>query len=74
MTGRVSAPITQDGIELVFRAGNVDKIDSIVMAVRSLAAAKGVLAEAGLLGECIDHEISLSKKAGSGLHFRFRQI
>ena len=75
MTGNASsAPFTQEGIELSFRAGNEDKIESVVIGVRSLATARGELAEAGLLGESYGNEISLSKKACSGLHFRFRQI
>ena len=75
MTGNVSsAPFTQDGVELSFRAGNEDRIESVVIGVRSLATARGVLAEAGLLGESHGNEISLSKKVCSGLHFRFRQI
>lgn len=75
MTGNAhSAPFTQDGIELSFRAGNEDRIDSVVLGVRSLSTARGVLIEAGLLGESHGNEISLSKKACSGLHFRFRQI
>ena len=75
MTGNASsAPFTQDGIELSFCAGNEDKIESVVIGVRSLATARGELAEARLLGESHGNEISLSKKACSGLHFRFRQI
>ena len=75
MTGNASSePFTEDGIELSFRAGNEDKIESVVIGVRSLATARGVLAEAALLGESHGNEISLSKKACSGLHFRFRQI
>lgn len=74
MTGQASEPITQDGIQLSFIAATEDKIESIVIGVRSLATARDVLAEAGLLGECSDNEISLSRKACSALHFRFRQI
>lgn len=74
MTGQTSAPIKQEGIELRFSAGIENKIESVVIGVRSLATAGDVLAEAGLLGECRGDEISLSRKACSGLHFRFREI
>ena len=75
MTGNASSePFIEDGIGLSFRAGNQDRIESVVIGVRSLATARGVLAEAGLLGESHGNEISLSKKVCSGLYFRFRQI
>lgn len=74
MTGQTSAPIKQEGIELRFRAGTEDKIESIVIGVRSLAMARDVLAEAGLLGECRGNEISISRTACSGLYFCLRQI
>ena len=73
-TGHLSEPITQDGVRLSFQSGNDDQIDSIVIGVRSLDIARDALAVAGLLGECRDNEISISKKACSGLHFRFRQV
>lgn len=73
-TGRLCEPITQDGVRLSFHSGNDDKIDSIVIGVRSLDTARDALAVAGLLGECLDGEISLSKNACSGLRFRFRQV
>ena len=57
-----------------FQASNVDKIESIVVGVRSLATTRKVLAEEGLLGECLGNEVSMSSKALTGLHFRFRQI
>jgi hypothetical protein len=74
MTGRSEMPITQDGVELSFQSGAADKIDSIVIGVRSLAITRQVLAEAGLLGECFGNEVSMAQNACSGLHFRFRQI
>ena len=75
MTGNASSgPFTQVGIELSFRAGLENRIESVVIGVSSLATARGVLTKAALLGESHGNEISLSKKACSGLHFRFRQI
>lgn len=74
MTGRSAMPITQDGVEVSFRAGSVDKINSIVIGVRSLAKARDVLAHAGLLGECLGKEVLMAHNACPGLHFRFRQI
>ncbi len=73
MTGQASAPITQDGIQLSLRAGNEDKIESIVIGVRSLVAAEKVLVKAGLLRERSGNEILLETNACSGLCFRFRQ-
>ena len=74
MTGKQEAPVVQDGIEFSFQAGNVDRIESIVMGVRSLATARDVLAKVGLLGVCTDNEVSMSSIDLTGLHFCFKQI
>lgn len=74
MTGQASEPVSMGGIQLSFCASTEDKIESIVIGVRSLATVRDVLAHAGLLGECEGNEISLSLKVCAGLHFRFRQI
>ena len=74
MTGSAVAPVVQGGIEVSFQAGTEDKINSIVMGVRSLETARRVLSDAGLLGVCMGVEVSMSQKACPGLHFRFRQI
>ena len=74
MTGRSATPIVQDGVEVSFQIGTEDKIKSIVIGVRSLVTTCNLLAEAGLLGECRDNEVSMSQKGCAGLNFYFRQI
>ena len=74
MTGRSTTLVTQGGIELSFQAGIEDRIKSIVIGVCSLARARSVLSDAGLLGVCIGNEVSMSSTALTGLHFRFQQI
>lgn len=73
LTGRSATPITQGGIELRLQAGNVDRIESIVIGVRSLATTRDVLSEAGLLGACTGNKVSMSPTACPGLHFCFCQ-
>lgn len=61
------------GVMLNLIAGKDQKIESIVLGVRSLAAARAFLVDKNLIGDEATNEISLSQHACSNLRFRFRE-
>lgn len=74
ISGQTSASnMLTDDVQFTLQAGAETMIKSIVIGVRSLAFARQILSDEGLLGECKENEISLRKTVCSGLHFRFRQ-
>ncbi len=74
IAGQISASIIlANGIKLRLIPGNDNKIESLVIGVRSLAAARSALAEMDILGAEDNEEITLSGRACSDLRFRFRE-
>lgn len=74
ITGDASGPIHLGrGVRLDLVEGSVHKIESIALAVRSLATARKFLSERGLLGEDREDELSLSRTVCENLHVRLRE-
>lgn len=74
IAGKNAAPISLGcGVTLSLKPGKENRIESLVIGVRSLAKARDVLSNLELLEESGNEELVLSKEACLGLHFRFRE-